>query len=382
MRIGFVGDDMYPGFGGQAKASEGHIQMIVGRGHEVRVLAGREVRPDRPPPGVIVERLPAFRPGATMIHFALPEYGAVARLVDWADVVQVNTPTPLAALVCLVARRHRVPVVIGFHTQVEGATTHFRRGRRAVAWGLDRWYRFLYGLPTCLTAPTGFAARIVGRMTARPVHVVTNGIVSPSISGADVAAAVRWRASFDTPHLVTYLGRLAPEKNPMDLLDMVANTTPDVSLAVAGTGPLATTLQARSEALGLTGRVRFLGYLPEDQKHALLLASDVFVMPSPTELQSIATLEAMARGCAIFAASFDTSAVPDLVRASGSGILYDPRRLDLAGHELTTLLADRVRLATLQERARVAAADHALPAAGDRLIELYASLAYGHGTET
>jgi 1,2-diacylglycerol 3-alpha-glucosyltransferase len=374
MRIGFVADDMYPGFGGQARASEGHIQVLVDRGHHVRVLAGREDRPSRPPPTVVVERVPAFRLGDKMVHFALPTRGSVARLVRWADIVQVNTPTPLAAVVCIAARRHRVPVVIGFHTQVEGATFNFRRGRRIVGWSLDHWYRYLYGLPTCMTAPTAFAARIAEGMARAPVHVVTNGIAQPSISDADVAEASRWRASFATPHLLAYVGRLAPEKNPMDLLDLVAHTTVDASLAIVGSGPLTMAMQERSRALGITERVRFLGYLSEAQKHTLLVAADVFVMPSATELQSIATLEAMARGCAVFAASFDTSAVPDLVRASDCGILYDPRRLDVAGHDLTTLLGDRGRLAAFQHRARVSAREHDVQSAGDRLIELYAAL--------
>jgi 1,2-diacylglycerol 3-alpha-glucosyltransferase len=374
MRIGFVADDMYPGYGGQARASEGHISVLAARGHDVRVLAGREMQPSQPPPGVIVQRLPVFRPGDKMTHFALPAYGPVARLIQWADVVQVNAPTPLAALVCLVARRRRLPVVIGFHTQIETTTSNLRRGRRIVARGLDRWYRYLYDLPTCLTAPTAFAARIVGDMARRPVHVVTNGIVQPSISEDDVAAASRWRASFAGSHLLAYVGRLAPEKAPLELLDLMAHVAIDASLAIVGTGPLAAAMQARSRALGLTERVRFLGYLSETQKHTLLLAADAFVMPSPTELQSIATLEAMARGCAIVAASFDTSAVPDLVRTSGCGILYDPQRLDVAGHELTKLLGDRSRLDAYQDRARAAAGDHDLGSAGDRLIDLYASL--------
>ena len=45
LRVAVVADDLYPGFGGQAAATEGHIEALLALGHEVRVLAGAERKP-------------------------------------------------------------------------------------------------------------------------------------------------------------------------------------------------------------------------------------------------------------------------------------------------------------------------------------------------
>ncbi|HET7478699.1 MAG TPA: hypothetical protein VFJ72_04185, partial [Rubrobacteraceae bacterium] len=73
MRIAVVADDLYPGFGGQAAATEGHVEALLARGHEVRALAGFEPVPSEPSPGVSVERLPVWRPGEKQTQLALPD---------------------------------------------------------------------------------------------------------------------------------------------------------------------------------------------------------------------------------------------------------------------------------------------------------------------
>ncbi|HZW99180.1 MAG TPA: hypothetical protein VFF10_03905, partial [Trueperaceae bacterium] len=64
MKILFVADDLYPGFGGQARSTEGHMAALASLGHEVRALAGAEPRPTQPAAGVTVDRLPSWRLGA------------------------------------------------------------------------------------------------------------------------------------------------------------------------------------------------------------------------------------------------------------------------------------------------------------------------------
>lgn len=374
MRIAFVADDVYPGYGGQARATEGHVRALVDLGHEVRVLAGREAAPTEPPPGVAIERLPVFRPGDLQTHFAAPWYPAAARLTRWADVVQVNVPAPLGALVCVLARRRGTPCVFGFHTQLESSTMHFRHGAGIVGQALETWYRHLYRLPDALTTPTAFAARLARAWTRRPVVVVSNGITLPTTTDNDRDEARALRRALGGRRLLAYVGRLSPEKSPASLVELVAGLASDVVLAIAGDGPCLNDVRARCAAAGVEDRVHLLGFVDERRKHLLLLAADAFVMPSPTELQSIATLEAMARGCAVIAADHVTSAVPDLVRDADCGLVYPPARPSEAAAELGALLRDERRLTTLQAHARAGAARHDVRRSGVALAELYTLL--------
>lgn len=384
MRIAVVADDLYPGFGGQAAATEGHVEALLARGHEVRALAGVEREPSEPPPGVGVERLPVWRPGEKQTHLALPDSGKIRNLLEWAEVVQINTPTPLARWTLQVAHRHAVPSVMGFHTQEESAALHFSVLRRPVTAVLRRWYSSLYRLPDCLVAPTAFAARLAGGYTPRPVHVVSNGIRLPRIEAGseERVSALRGRLLPGRRFLISHVGRLTHEKRPLDLIsfaEKLARRRQDWRLVIAGAGPLRRTLERRTVKLGLDGMVRFLGYVSEDEKEALLMASDLFLMPSPTELQSIATLEAMARNCAVIAADFETSAVGEMVRESGCGACYRPERMDEAAEDVSRLLDQPEELGRLRRNAWEAAQRHDVRKSGRLLEGIYASLLRARG---
>lgn len=369
LRIGFVGDDMYPGFGGQARASQGHIAALAALGHPVRVLAGAEAEPSETPDGVEVERLPVWRLGRMQTHLAQPRRRAVRALLEWADVVQVNTPTPLGALVAWMGRKRGVPVVMGVHTQIETSSLQFRGAGWLVRWIMHRWYGWVYRQPVCLTAPTRFAADLAAKLTDRPVFPVSNGIAldfaPPALPKQHPPASER---------SVLYLGRLSAEKRPQDLVEIARHLRSGTCLQVVGEGPMRTRLEAAAASQGLSDRIVFLGLVDEARKHALLAAAEVFVMPSPTELQSIATLEAMAHGCAIFAADYATSAVPTWVRGSGAGTVYAPEDPAEAAHAIDALLDDRPRLLAFQERALQTAATHDVMESGRTLAAIYARL--------
>lgn len=385
MRIAFVADDLYPGYGGQAAATEGHIEALLARGHEVRVLAGVEREPSEPPPGVSVARLPVWRPGEKQTHIALPDSRKIRTLLDWAEVVQINTPTPLSLRTLQLARRAGVPAVVGFHTQEESAALHFFLLRPLVQAILRAWYTHLYRRPDLLVAPTPFAAEITRRYTSRPVHVVSNGIRIPETgtseeseeSEEERALALRKRLLRGRSFLFAHVGRLTQEKRPRDLLSVasaLARSRRDWRLVVAGDGPLRRRLERRVDELGLSEEVSFLGYVSEGEKSDLLVASDLFFMPSPTELQSIATLEAMARGCAVAAADFETSAVGPLVREAECGVAYRPEQAERASESISGLLDHPVELRRMQNSASNKAREHDFHRSGERLERIYEGL--------
>lgn len=387
MQIAFVADDLYPGFGGQAAATEGHVEALLALGHEVRVLAGAEKSPSEPPPGVRLSRLPVWRPGDKQTQLALPRRKEIDGLLDWAEVVQVNTPTPLALLTLRRARRRGVPAVMGFHTQEESMTLHFEKLRAPVAAGLRSWYGFLYRHPDCLVAPTVFAARLARRYTPRPVHVVSNGIRPPEKDPTGPRRVARLRDSLlsGKQFLLVYLSRLSDEKRPQDLLEIMAalrDLRNDTRLVIAGDGPLRRKLERRTAELGLGNAVRFRGYLSGRDKHDLLTAGNLFLMPSPTELQSIATLEAMARKCAVVALKAGTSAVCEMVQNTDCGVCYEAGQTREAAKKIDRLLNKPNELRRLQENAGQAAVAHDVRKSGLRLEEIYDSLLSSRTTHT
>src|SRR5205807_4445447 len=74
-------------------------------------------------------------------------------------------------------------------------------------------------------------------------------------------------------------------------------------------------------------RVRFLGFVSDEELRAAYQRCSVFCMPGIAELQSLATMEAMAAGKPVVAAN--AVALPHLVSPGDNGWLFEPG--DIAG---------------------------------------------------
>src|SRR5690606_2474932 len=246
--------------------------------------------------------------GAAQTRFAHPVLSRIAPHVRWADVVHANTPAALTAAVALLARRRGVPVVMGVHAQLETSTLQAPLVGAAVERFLTGWYRYLFGLADLLVTPTPYAARMVTHFTEREPVAVSNGIDLSAWEGRSP------RTSEDGVRRLAFVGRLSPEKRPLDLLPLMHELPERYRLTVAGHGPLEAEMRQAVARRKLEDRVELLGFVGEREKLDLLGSTEAFLMPSPAELQSIATLEAMASGAAVVAWGYASSAVPSLVQ--------------------------------------------------------------------
>lgn len=111
------------------------------------------------------------------------------------------------------------------------------------------------------------------------------------------------RTEFGTPAgapLLLALARLHPRK-ALDVLIKAVSGLPGVHLWIAGEGELRGELITLIQQLGLTDRVKLLGWRTDSA--ALLKAADVFVIPSRSEPFGIVMLEAWAMRRPIVAAA-------------------------------------------------------------------------------
>lgn len=163
--------------------------------------------------------------------------------------------------------------------------------------------------------------------------------------------------------------RLAAPKDPGTLLEAIQRLE-DVELVVVGDGPLRGALEDRVAALGMGGRVRFLG--SRDDVAAILPAFDVFVLASKAEALPLSVVEAMASGVAVVATA--VGGVEDLLARGRAGMCVppgDPGRIASAVEEVLSDEALRARL--ISEGAAVAAGFEVATMA-ERTAELYLTL--------
>jgi len=147
---------------------------------------------------------------------------------------------------------------------------------------------------------------------------------------------------------LVFVGRLTTEKQIDVILRAIAKLDPalDVSFDVVGNGDQRRSLEQLAEQLGIADRVRFHGHTTDAELRATLTHASAFVIASIAELQSIATMEAMASGLPVIAA--DAVALPHLVHDGENGYLFTPGDVDELAEKITTVLTaapeDRLRM--------------------------------------
>ena len=149
---------------------------------------------------------------------------------------------------------------------------------------------------------------------------------------------------------VLFLGRLDYEKHIHNLLKAVAKlpTSLNTQVEIVGDGGERKNLENLARELGIAKQVQFLGHVTEEELPKAYERATVFAMPSIAELQSIATMEAMATGRPVVAA--DAMALPHLVHDGDNGYLFAPDDVDMfADRLLRVLTADKKELARLSE---------------------------------
>jgi glycosyltransferase involved in cell wall biosynthesis len=132
-----------------------------------------------------------------------------------------------------------------------------------------------------------------------------------------------------------FVGRLTTEKRVDDLLRAAARI-PDATLELVGDGDQRDALAKLAEELGIRDRVVFHGRVTDEQLRAALTRASVFAIASIAELQSIATMEAMASGLPIVAAN--AVALPHLVEEGRNGYLFEPENIDELTEKLNRVL--------------------------------------------
>ena len=213
-----------------------------------------------------------------------------------------------------VPRWNGAPVVTLVHHLF--GTTIFREApphMAASVWLAERGISFVYKGHPFEAVSESTADDLVARgIPRKTIKVIYNGMDTEFFTPAPNTRS-------DRP-LFAYVGRLKRYKGVDLILQAFATLNRvDASLAIAGAGDYREHLEQLASALGISDRVRFLGFISAEEKRDLLRKSWASVFASPKEGWGLTNLETQACGTPVIAS--DSPGLRESLIPGETGIL-------------------------------------------------------------
>jgi phosphatidylinositol alpha 1,6-mannosyltransferase len=310
MRVLFCTDTYPPQLNGVSIVTALSVAGLTRLGWECAVVAPEypektrtqwQAEPD--PAGVQVLSLPSVAlPRYPEVRLAVPRASRVHRLTERfrPDLIHCETEFTVGRMGQIAAARAGVPAVSSYHTNFGRYTEAYGVPglRRQVSAYLGRFHRRSRRVYTPSTA----SREEVLRLGARDVEVWGRGVDTELFHPGRRSQAMRAALGMGSRFTFLYVGRLAPEKRPEQILEafrLASEILPRgvIHLIIAGSGPRESELRAAAPP-GVT----FLGLLERQSQLPDLYANcDAFLFASVTETLGLVVLEAMASGLPVIA---------------------------------------------------------------------------------
>jgi glycosyltransferase involved in cell wall biosynthesis len=219
------------------------------------------------------------------------------------------------------------------------------------------WPR-LFRLADVVIAPSGASVRLMRSLDIPDDRIVLTPYCVDNPWWLERASQVdrpTVRARWGVPEnavVVLFCGKLQPWKRPRDLLSAFAKAAgTNAHLVFAGDGPLRPALESEAASLGVSDRVRFIGFVNQSGLPEVYTASDVLVLPSGYEAFGVVVNEAMLCGCSVIV-SDNVGAGFDLVRAGETGFVFPTGDVEALCELLREAFQSPERLKRIGEAAR------------------------------
>ena len=283
-----------------------------------------------------------------------------------AEIIHIQDHYFLCSAAVNEALRLHIPLIGTNHFLPENLLPFFRKIptiQSLFAFPLWKMMLSVFNKLDVAITPSRTATRILQDQQIRiPVRTISNGVDTDRFypDPQTDRRGIRRKYHLDPGRtLFLYVGRLDGEKGLDTLLEAIfLLRRDDFQLAIVGRGLYRQSLEKQAKELGLEGRVVFIGFLGSEDLPVLYNGADIFVMPSPEELQSIATLEAMACGKPILAAN--GRALPELVEPGVNGYLFQPVQPEDAARKMNQLLEEREKWAAMGQASLERSQSHSL----------------------
>lgn len=377
MKIAIFTDTYTPQVNGVAKTLERLTNYLHRKGIDYTLFAPQNVKDNNE--NNHVQKLKSI-PLAVYpeCRLALPNLHFVKKKLEHfqPDLIHVATPFTMGLLGKYYATKLNIPLVGSYHTDFDAYLSYYKMDFLSpVLWNYLRWF---HNSLQKTFVPSLETFKQLKEKQFHHLNIWSRGVDCNLFNPKGNDAGIRQNYSITAKHILTYAGRLAPEKDIETLQSVIAmvneNRANDVHWLIAGDGPLAKEMKAR-----FNKNVTFTGYLKPERLAHVYAASDLMVFPSATETFGNVVLESMACGTPVIGAN--AGGVKNIISNTKNGLLCTPKCPHEFANAIHSLLEDQ----DARQKMGIAARHYALSQSWDnifaRLVDEYADVLAHQGVE-
>jgi glycosyltransferase involved in cell wall biosynthesis len=334
MKILIAADLHWPVLNGVATFSRNLARGLAEQGHEVVVIAPSQ----NGKKSVEVDgNYTIYRTRSTVFPFyqnfrisVTPQLEVRKIIQEFApDIIHIQMVLGIGQAALMFGRRYDIPIVSTSHAMPENLMDNLKKAAmfsRPINYLLSDYGRRFHSRADVITSPTASGLKSFGKhvdKVTKPIEIISNGIDLREYTPgpADKTLYKKYGLPTDRP-IVMYIGRMDAEKHLWVLIKAMRRLlkTHKVHALIIGDGVDREHMIKLAHELGIAEHITFTGRVSDEDKVALERVGTLYAISSPAELQSIATLEAMACGQPVVAV--DAGALAELCHDGENGFLF------------------------------------------------------------
>ncbi len=177
--------------------------------------------------------------------------------------------------------------------------------------------------PNALIVPTPPIAKELTEMGVKPkrMEIIPVGVDIDRFNRNDRGEEIRQRHGLVGKTVLITVGRMSFEKKVDLLIQTMRRMDDNIALLICGKGPMDKEWRQLAVDCGVTDKVVFAGFVPDEDLISYYSCADIFITASKFETQGLTTLEAMA--CEIPALCANGRAFTDVIKEGYNGYLFE-----------------------------------------------------------
>ncbi|PFD44390.1 glycosyl transferase [Bacillus cereus] len=239
------------------------------------------------------------------------------------DIIHIATPFNMGLCGLYYAKRLNIPVVGSYHTDFDAYLRYYKiEFLSTMLWNYLKWFHSHMQKNFVPSPETLYQLKNKGFQN---LYIWGRGVDCSLFHPTYNKDLFRKKYNITADYILSYVGRLAPEKDIdtlQTLIHMTNKERNDIHWLITGDGPLAKILHENVPKTNVT----FTGYLQGEDLAEAYASSDLMVFPSATETFGNVVLESLACGTPVIGAN--SGGVKNIIKDEKTGFLCDPKNED------------------------------------------------------